>query len=328
VTHGAWQTGACYLPIPAISEGALVYPVAALVVDESDAELLEASLTADLKIRRPSAIVRAVATAAINRDGFPQVIKVARSEERNALEALRRFCPGLEVKLDKNLDSLDFLISELDAAVARADLTDPRAAFNVLEALPTKRGSEKVSNKVFKTTTYRLKITLRHSDPSIWRRLEVRGDTLLGELHQLFQIAMGWYDQHLHEFRVGSNRYCDPTASDSANDENATSLVQIARKGSSFVYTYDFGDSWEHDVLVENVERGTVPIAPCCLAGQNACPPEDSGGVFGYTTLLESLADPSHPDHEESKEWVSEYFDSTYFDTEEVNAEFARLAEG
>ena len=328
VKHGAWQTGACYLPVPAISEGRLVYPVAALVGDESDAELLEASLTADLKIRSPSAIVRAVATAAIKRDGFPQIIKVARSEERNALESLREFCPGLEVILDKKLDSLDFLISELDAAMARADLTDPRVALKVLEALPVKRGSEKISNQVFKTTTYRLKITLRHSDPSIWRRLEVRGDILLGDLHQLFQIGMGWYDEHLHEFRVGSNGYSDPAASGSANDENATTLGQIApRKGSRFVYTYDFGDSWDHDVLVENVERGTVPVAPCCFAGQNACPPEDSGGVFGYTRLLESLADPSHPNHEESKQWVSEDFDPTYFNAEEVNAEFARLAE-
>lgn len=327
VKHGAWQTGACYLPVPAISEGCPVYTVAALVVDESDAELLEASLTADLKIRRPSAIVRAVATAAIKRHGFPQIIKVARSEERDALESIREFCPGLVVKLDKKLDSLDFLVSELDAAMTRADLTDPRAALKVLEALPAKRGSEKISNQVFKTTTYRLKITLRHSDPSIWRRLEVRGDILLGDLHQLFQIAMGWYDEHLHEFQVGSKSYGDPTASESANDENATTLGQIARKGSRFVYTYDFGDSWEHDVLVENVDRGTVPVAPRCLTGRNACPPEDSGGVFGYIRLLESLADPSHPDHEESKEWVAEDFDPTYFNAEEVNAEFAALAE-
>ena len=105
-------------------------------------------------------------------------------------------------------------------------------------------------------------------------------------------------------------------------------LGQIApRKGSRFVYAYDFGDGWEHDVIVEKLERGTAPVAPCCLAGQNACPPEDSGGVFGYIGLLESLADPAHANHDEATEWLGEDFDPTYFNPEEVNAVFARLAE-
>ena len=113
---------------------------------------------------------------------------------------------------------------------------------------------------------------------------------------------------------------------DGAKDESGKTLRQIApRKGSRFVYTYDFGDDWEYDVIVEEIARGNAPVAPRCIDGRNACPPEDSGGVFGYIRLLESLADPHHPNHDETSGWVGEDFDPAYFDPEDVNAVLARL---
>jgi len=137
---------------------------------------------------------------------------------------------------------------------------------------------------------------------------------------------MGWFDDHLHEFQDKSDRYSDPDVVDGAEGESVKTLRQIApRKGSRFVYTYDFGDNWEHDVIVEEIARGIAPVAPRCIDGRNACPPEDSGGVFGYRNLLELLADPAHPNHDETIDWVGEDFDPAYFDPENVNAVLARL---
>jgi len=81
------------------------------------------------------------------------------------------------------------------------------------------------------------------------------------------------------------------------------------------MYTYDFGDNWEHRVLVEKIlpaEPGKT--CPLCLAGKRACPPEDCGGVWGYQELLVALADPQHPDHDQYREWVPEDFDPESFD--------------
>jgi hypothetical protein len=137
---------------------------------------------------------------------------------------------------------------------------------------------------------------------------------------------MGWFDMHLHDFRDRSNRYSDPKAMDDVIDENARTLRQIApHKGSWFVYSYDFGDNWEHDVIVEEIERNSAPVAPRCLGGRNACPPEDVGGVFGYLGLLESLADADHENHYEAIDWLGEDFDQTNFDPAEANAVLGTL---
>jgi pRiA4b ORF-3-like protein/uncharacterized protein DUF6930 len=326
VRHGVWQAGACYIPVPVTFGERPVYPVAASVIDASNSELLEAALTSDLKMEPPWTVVQAVAAAATKRGGFPKVIQVAKAETRSALESLREFCPGLKIELSKKLDSLNFFMSEMQAAIAMVEPTDPEAALQNLRSLRAKRSSDDTSNAAFKTTAYRLKITLRHSKPPIWRRLIVSGDILLGDLHNVFQIAMGWFDMHLHDFRDQSNRYSDPKALEGVASERAKTLRQIApRKGSRFVYTYDFGDNWEHDVIVEEIERSSLPVAPRCLGGRNACPPEDSGGVFGYLSLIESLSDTGHPNHDEAMDWIGDDFDRTYFDAEEVNAVLSRL---
>jgi hypothetical protein len=326
VKHGVWQAGAFYIPAPITGEDRPVYPVAALVVDESNTEVLEVALTSDLKIQAPWTVVRAIAAAAMKRDGFPKIIRVATSEAKSALESLREFCPGLRLELSKKLDSLNLVVSDLRATIADAYPTDPKANLEELGSPRAKRSSDDTSSEAFKTTTYRLKVTLRHSKPSIWRRLVVSGDILLSDLHYVLQIAMGWFDMHLHEFQDRSNRYSDPKSLDGVIDENARTLRQIApRKKSRFVYTYDFGDNWEHDIVVEEIERSSVPVMPSCIGGRNACPPEDSGGVFGYLSLLESLADADHANHDEARDWIGEDFDQTYFDPAEANAVLGTL---
>jgi hypothetical protein len=172
---------------------------------------------------------------------------------------------------------------------------------------------------------YRIKITLRDIEPPIWRRIIVPSRWTLHELHEAIQVAMGWLNCHLYEFEAGGTRYINPEDDEPDmitgwKDATRTRLHKVARVGSRLIYSYDFGDGWEHDVVVEAAEQtNVVPLWAECLEGARSCPPEDCGGPWGYEELLQKLADPSDPEHEELREWVGADFDPEAFDLELVN---------
>ncbi len=173
--------------------------------------------------------------------------------------------------------------------------------------------------------TYQLKVTLMGTDPPIWRRLIVPGDTTLRRLDRIIQAAMGWTNCHLHTFTVGGVVYAEPDPEWEVSDERRVRLADVAREeGEAFVYEYDLGDSWRHQVLVEKVivETGEAR-GPRCLGGEGACPPEDSGGVGGYYEKLLTLGDPDDDEHESTKAWVESMtggpFDPDAFDLAAAN---------
>ncbi len=168
---------------------------------------------------------------------------------------------------------------------------------------------------------YQLKVTLRGSKPSIWRRLLVPADLTLGDLHAILQVAMGWTDSHLHEFQVGDERYGEPAPEMEVVDEDRVRLSKvIPGEKFKFRYEYDFGDSWEHVVLVEKVLPAELGRSyPTCLKGKGNCPPEDCGGIWGFADFLAAMADPNHPEHEPLKEWSGGDYDPEEFDLAEVN---------
>lgn len=93
-----------------------------------------------------------------------------------------------------------------------------------------------------------------------------------------------------------------------------------------FLYTYDMGDSWEHEILVEKVLPAEPQTRyPICLTGKRACPPEDCGGVWGYTEFLEAIQEPDHPEHESMLEWVGGAFDPDAFTLDEVNQQLKQI---
>lgn len=164
---------------------------------------------------------------------------------------------------------------------------------------------------------YTLVVTLEGIEPPIWRRLRVSSDLTLAQLHDVLQIAMGWTNSHLHQFHIGDERYATPTPFDDDDDEGAsddrkTRLRDVTAK--RWAYEYDFGDGWEHSIVVEESDAETLPVAALCVAGARACPPEDCGGVGGYEELLEVLADPAHEQYKELREWTPEDFDAEAFD--------------
>jgi hypothetical protein len=178
---------------------------------------------------------------------------------------------------------------------------------------------------------YQLKVTLEDARLPIWRSLLVRGDRTLAQLHDIIQTAMGWHDYHLHQFIVEGSYYGEPHADLEDHlemrDEGRVRLDQIAPvEGFRFRYEYDFGDSWLHEVLVEELRPAQVGHScPVCVKGQGACPPEDVGGVWGYDEFLEAIADPDHPEHEDWLDWIGGEFDPEAFDLDEVNAALRTL---
>jgi hypothetical protein len=174
-------------------------------------------------------------------------------------------------------------------------------------------------------------VRLTDISPAIWRRFELRAEGTFWHLHCAIQDAMGWLDCHLHEFRfpTGDKEMRIGIRSpeiDEVEDEDTllagweTPLKDwFASTPTSCRYIYDFGDGWEHQVLLES-RRPAVPgdRLPRCLAGERACPPEDVGGPAGYEDFLVAVLDPSHTRHREYVEWVGGPFDPECFRPEKV----------
>jgi Plasmid pRiA4b ORF-3-like protein len=178
---------------------------------------------------------------------------------------------------------------------------------------------------------YQLKITLRGvAKPPIWRRIAVPSTLPLDLLHEVIQQAMGWEDGHLHVFSTPHRDYGIPDPDLGYADERKVILAKVlARPGTTMRYTYDFGDDWEHDVVLEKVLPPDPGVGLSCLAGKGACPPEDCGGVWGYASLKEVLADPTHKEHEDLLDWLgldsAADFDPAQFSLDEVNARLRQL---
>lgn len=172
---------------------------------------------------------------------------------------------------------------------------------------------------------YELKITLRDTRPPIWRRLRVRSDVTLLKLHTILQFVMGWMDGHMHQFVAKDKVYgrVDPEFPESENEKKVLLSQVLIKPKDSLVNDYDFGDGWEHTVVLEQV-LAAAPGGkyPYVVDGKRACPPEDCGGTGGYGRLLEVLGDPKHSEHAEMVEWVGGSFDPEAFDVGEINLGF------
>ena len=172
---------------------------------------------------------------------------------------------------------------------------------------------------------YQLKITLRYIRPPVWRRVQVPTDIMLAKLHRIIQVAMGWYDSHLHQFIVGETYYGVPSIDEFSElelkDERRARLNQVLSKPKKkIIYEYDFGDGWEHEILLEKILQPDPAVRyPRCVDGARACPPEDCGGTGGYENFLVAIRDPDHEEHDEYLEWIGGEFDPEEFDLEELD---------
>ncbi len=174
---------------------------------------------------------------------------------------------------------------------------------------------------------HQITVTLAEvADPPVWRRLLIPAATPLSRLHHVIQTAMGWQDHHLHSFTDGNRSYGLPDPELTFTDERAVRFGDLDIDRGAIRYTYDFGDDWEHEIVVEAL--GTAEPGqryPRCIDGEGACPPEDCGGPPGYERLREILADAGDEEHEDMVMWMglehASQFDPAAFDIERVNRE-------
>jgi hypothetical protein len=162
-------------------------------------------------------------------------------------------------------------------------------------------------------------ISLKHTDPKVWRRVEVPAAMTLGDLHDVIQAAMGWDDDHLHAFQSRRKEL----------SEERTTLASLFLRGEkTLTYMYDFGDSWDHEVKLERRLVAQPGLAyPRLVDGSGRCPPEDIGGLWGYYDSLEALADPSHERHADMVEWYGgKNVDPAEFDRAPAEESLALIA--
>lgn len=179
---------------------------------------------------------------------------------------------------------------------------------------------------------YQLRVELQHIAPPVWRRILVPGSIKLAKLNRIVQAAMGWTNSHLHDWNIEQRRYGIPDkewgGSDNMLDERKFSIgAVLGEQVQTFGYHYDFGDGWEHIITVEEclpAQEGRNDW-PMCLAGENACPPEDVGGPPGYLDFLEAMHNPTHEQHADYWCWWGGPFDAKAFSINIANLAMRKL---
>jgi len=170
---------------------------------------------------------------------------------------------------------------------------------------------------------YQFKITLGEILPPIWRRIQVPAKYSFWDLHVALQDSIGWLDYHLHMFRFRKPHKKAVVEIGIPGDEMDDHITlpgweisigdYFTEPGNVALYEYDFGDIWEHELLLEGIQlKEEGAKYPRCIAGERACPPEDCGGVPGYYRLLEILSNPKHDEYMQTIDWLKGHAKSYY----------------
>lgn len=180
-----------------------------------------------------------------------------------------------------------------------------------------------------------LKVTLQDTEPRIWRRVLVDRGTVFFDFHHILQIAFGWKNSHLFEFRYNNCKISEKSEDfdeDEFGDSTFIDSIFVAlgafliKENQKFIYEYDFGDSWQHEIIVEKfLPADPKQKYPVCIGGEMSCPPEDCGGTHGFEQLLKIIADKKHPEYKDMMTWVGKKYDPKYFDKDAVNKKFKSL---
>lgn len=170
---------------------------------------------------------------------------------------------------------------------------------------------------------YQIKISLNEHSPKVWRRIQLKSDILLPDVHKIIQTTMGWTNSHLHTFVHNGEQYSKPSPEDLMDSIDYRKIklsAMLKKEKDTLLYEYDFGDGWEHTLLLEKVLPVNLNTKyPVCLAGKMKCPPEDCGGVWAFGDMLKILKNPRHEEYQSYIDWLGGEFDPKEFDLEMIN---------
>jgi hypothetical protein len=198
------------------------------------------------------------------------------------------------------------------------------------------------TERFFPFSVYYLRVTLEDSKPAIWRDILVPNDLTLEGLHYVIQIVMGWGNCHLHQFIAENVLYTNGSLRNTddeyglldaeelerqdRNEKQYTVAHLLSKENDDIIYEYDLGDSWTHQVKLKKI----LPVdanahQPRCIKGEKACPPEDCGGIWGYTDMLDTLRTTENSENTQLLTWFGEDFNPDHFDIEAVNRTLRHL---
>lgn len=179
----------------------------------------------------------------------------------------------------------------------------------------------------------RIRIELEHIETRIWRRVDVSLSTNLRALHEIIQAVMPWENYHLYQFAVGDRVYGEPDPEDAVWGQKIYQAkgmrlgTLIDRGVTEFLYTYDFGDDWQHRIIVESVSEADAEIDyPLFIDGERTAPPEDVGGPSGFLDFVEAMAKPRHPQRKDLVRWYGGPFNPVDFGAESIAESIRTLA--
>ncbi len=172
-------------------------------------------------------------------------------------------------------------------------------------------------------TVLQFKITLKNSKPAIWRKFEIADHFTFYDLHLVIQNVMGWMNMHLYQFIYEKHSIIGnpEMLEEEVADDKELKLSELFNAPKiKMIYEYDFGDGWEHQLLLEKIiKNAPAGHQPVCIFGEMNCPPEDCGGMPGFKDLLKVIKDQNHPEHEDMIEWIGEGYEADCFDLTVIN---------
>jgi hypothetical protein len=270
----------------------------------------------------------------------PIGVQLTSSQRRVIAEVLPEFSDRLKLE-QKNSRSVSFTAEELGLVqqAARQALSTVTNGLQrnslrhvVAAAVTAVLRAQGIGRIPGTQRIYQFRIALLDAELAVWRRIQVRNETL-DRLHVHIQTAMGWTNSHLHEFDIDGERYGDPLLLDDGFEDfhcvntrttYVSDIIPDSGERFRFSYEYDFGDAWLHEVLFEGCLKATPGERyPICVEGVGACPPEDVGGITGYSEFLAAIADPDHEQHAIYREWAGP-FDPQAFDARRATSRMRR----
>lgn len=172
---------------------------------------------------------------------------------------------------------------------------------------------------------YEFTISLRGTSPKVWRKVLAHEFIELSELHMLIQMSMGWDAKHLFSFEIDGKEFTDAESAEEMDmiSSDETMLCDVISSTKKFTYVYDFGDNWIHDIeITKTFENDDRLNYPACIDGENACPPEDCGGINGFEGLKRILAGKDSEEKDEMLIWVGGFYNPKSFDPNFINKHF------
>ncbi len=248
---------------------------------------------------------------------------IIKGEKRNEQIVLLDYCTQElhDSQYSFKTEEIAIMHGLINSVVQCFDITANKKPVMKLVKTPDKK--RRVSKRKTKKNCYQVKVTLKGIRPPIWRRLLISDEITLDELNEILIDTMGWEGYHLYDFDIDGLNYAVPDGDFEMQDVDSREAYLsdlYLEEGSKFIYRYDFGDDWEHTVLIEKIlPYDKNQKYPFCIKGKRNCPPEDVGGVWRYQDMLQIIQDKENKEYNEWIDWLGDDFDPEEFNMEEIN---------